>query len=75
VLGIERVGLHDNFFELGGTSLLAIQMVARARQVFEAELAVSSVFEGPTVHSLSRLIQASTSEALVSAGVPGGVRQ
>jgi len=74
VLGIDRVGLHDNFFELGGTSLLAIQMVARARQVFEAELSVAAVFEGPTVHSLGRLIRSGAREpgTLVSAGSPGG---
>jgi non-ribosomal peptide synthase protein (TIGR01720 family) len=32
MLGIEQVGIHDNFFELGGDSLLAMQVVARARQ-------------------------------------------
>ena len=31
VLGIERVGIHDNFFEAGGDSILALQVVARAR--------------------------------------------
>ncbi len=31
VLRVEAVGLHDNFFELGGDSILAIQIVARAR--------------------------------------------
>jgi amino acid adenylation domain-containing protein/non-ribosomal peptide synthase protein (TIGR01720 family) len=32
VLGLERVGVHDSFFELGGDSILAIQIIARARQ-------------------------------------------
>ncbi|HYG62667.1 MAG TPA: amino acid adenylation domain-containing protein [Thermoanaerobaculia bacterium] len=32
VLGVERVGVRDNFFELGGDSILAIQIVFRARQ-------------------------------------------
>jgi hypothetical protein len=51
-------------------------MMARARQAFEAELAVAAVFEGPTVHSLGRLIRAGGREsgALVSAGAPGGER-
>jgi amino acid adenylation domain-containing protein/non-ribosomal peptide synthase protein (TIGR01720 family) len=31
VLGVERIGIQDNFFELGGDSILAIQVVARAR--------------------------------------------
>ncbi|MBO0782037.1 MAG: hypothetical protein J2P37_24725, partial [Ktedonobacteraceae bacterium] len=32
VLGAERVGINDNFFELGGDSILAIQLVNRARR-------------------------------------------
>ncbi|MEV4251480.1 amino acid adenylation domain-containing protein, partial [Streptosporangium canum] len=32
VLGVERVGVEDGFFDLGGDSIIAIQLVARARQ-------------------------------------------
>jgi amino acid adenylation domain-containing protein/non-ribosomal peptide synthase protein (TIGR01720 family) len=32
VLGIGQVGIDDNFFALGGDSILALQMVSRARQ-------------------------------------------
>nr|WP_234834970.1 non-ribosomal peptide synthetase [Mycolicibacterium stellerae] len=31
ILGLERVGVDDPFFELGGDSILAMQVVARAR--------------------------------------------
>jgi amino acid adenylation domain-containing protein/non-ribosomal peptide synthase protein (TIGR01720 family) len=31
VLGLEQVGVDDSFFELGGDSILAMQVVARAR--------------------------------------------
>jgi glycopeptidolipid biosynthesis protein len=31
VLGLERVGVDDSFFDLGGDSILALQVVARAR--------------------------------------------
>ena len=31
VLGLERVGVDESFFELGGDSILAMQVVARAR--------------------------------------------
>jgi acyl transferase domain-containing protein/acyl carrier protein len=73
MLGIDRVGLHDSFFELGGSSLLAVQLVARVRAVFGVELSVAAVFEGPTVHSLSRLVGESAARggALVGAGSPG----
>ncbi|WP_437952670.1 non-ribosomal peptide synthase/polyketide synthase [Sorangium sp. So ce296] len=30
-LGVEQVGLHDNFFELGGDSIIALQVVGRAK--------------------------------------------
>jgi phthiocerol/phenolphthiocerol synthesis type-I polyketide synthase E len=56
LLGLEKVGIHDNFFELGGHSLLAIQMVTEIRTRLSAEVSVATLFEGPTVHSLSRLI-------------------
>ena len=32
VLGVERIGANDNFFELGGDSIIAIQVVSRARR-------------------------------------------
>ncbi len=56
LLGIERVGIHDNFFELGGHSLLAIQLVTAIRDALNAEVSVATLFEGPTVQSLSRLV-------------------
>ncbi|WP_168991353.1 condensation domain-containing protein, partial [Mycobacterium attenuatum] len=31
VLGVQRVGIDDSFFDLGGDSILAMQVVARAR--------------------------------------------
>jgi amino acid adenylation domain-containing protein/FkbM family methyltransferase len=57
VLEVEQVGMHDNFFELGGHSLLATQAVLRLRSVFEVELPLRSLFESPTVSSLSSRIE------------------
>ncbi|MGW7107128.1 amino acid adenylation domain-containing protein [Streptomyces xanthophaeus] len=53
VLGLPSVGVHDSFFELGGDSIVAIQMVNRAR---EAGLAISprDVFRQRTVAALAR---------------------
>ena len=56
LLGIEKVGVQDNFFDLGGHSLLAIQVVTRLKAELKAEVSVATLFEGPTVQSLSRLI-------------------
>jgi acyl carrier protein len=62
LLGIDKVGIHDSFFELGGHSLLAIQLVTEIRGALETEISVATLFEGPTVHSLSRLVSPETPE-------------
>lgn len=56
VLGLDHVGAHDNFFDAGGDSLLALRVVARAR---EAGLALRprTLFECQT---LARLADAAT---------------
>lgn len=56
MLSIPSIGVHTNFFELGGHSLLAIQLVTEIRAELDAEVSVATLFEGPTVESLSRLI-------------------
>ena len=62
LLGIEKVGIQDNFFDLGGHSLLAIQVVTRTKAELGAEISIATLFEGPTVESLCRLIGASPEE-------------
>ncbi|ASZ12156.1 non-ribosomal peptide synthetase [Chitinophaga sp. MD30] len=54
LLGVEQVGIHDNFFELGGDSIIAIQLVSRARRG-GCPLEVGDVFEHPTISKLSSL--------------------
>jgi acyl transferase domain-containing protein/acyl carrier protein len=56
LLGVEKVGTQDNFFDLGGHSLLAIQVVTRIKAELTAEVSVATLFEAPTVESLSRLL-------------------
>ncbi|MFD1147728.1 amino acid adenylation domain-containing protein [Saccharothrix hoggarensis] len=52
VLGLQRVGVDDSFFDLGGDSIVAIQLVSRARR---AGLRFSSrdVFQRKTAEGLA----------------------
>jgi amino acid adenylation domain-containing protein/non-ribosomal peptide synthase protein (TIGR01720 family) len=52
VLRRNNIGVHDNFFELGGDSILAIQVVARARNA-GLEIAPAQVVRFQTVASLA----------------------
>jgi NAD(P)-dependent dehydrogenase (short-subunit alcohol dehydrogenase family) len=56
LLGIEPVGVHDNFFDLGGNSLMAIRIIARLKSELGVDVSEVSIFEGPTVAALTRLL-------------------
>jgi amino acid adenylation domain-containing protein len=51
-----ELGAESNFFDIGGNSLLATQVVNRARRHFGIELPVAAMFESPTIRSLGALI-------------------
>ena len=53
LLAVDRIGRHDDFFALGGTSLLAMRLVARARDALTVQATVRDVFECPTLAGLA----------------------
>jgi acyl carrier protein len=53
LLGIQDVRDDDDFFDLGGTSLLAVQLIARVREVYGVRLPMRSVFDTPTVREMA----------------------
>jgi NAD(P)-dependent dehydrogenase (short-subunit alcohol dehydrogenase family)/acyl carrier protein len=57
VLGVEPVGIDDNFFELGGNSLIGIQLVAQLKQEFNVTIPTVSLYEGPTVSAIAKILR------------------
>lgn len=56
VLRADHIPLAVSFFELGGHSLLAMQVIARIREIFDIELPVRALFQGPTLEKLARTV-------------------
>ena len=54
---IERIGVHDNFFDLGGHSLMAVQLVAKLRQIFSNEIPQHIILKTPTIRKLAEFIE------------------
>lgn len=57
VLGIEQIGSDDNFFDLGGDSLTSIKVISMLRETFQVSLPPTTLFDKPTVASLSELVE------------------
>jgi acyl carrier protein len=62
-----QVGIHDNFFELGGNSLIAIQLMARLRTLFQVEIPLRRLFETPTIADMALAIEQIQSEKIEQA--------
>jgi amino acid adenylation domain-containing protein len=67
VLGVERVGVDDSFFDLGGDSLSAMRVIAAINTALDAQLAVRTLFEAPSVGSLSRHLDSDDSSVAAPA--------
>jgi len=52
VLKRKPVGIRDSFFETGGNSLKAMQLVARMRKEFNAEVDIMTLYQHPTVEKI-----------------------
>jgi hypothetical protein len=59
---VESVGLDENFFDLGGHSLLLLEAHRRLQAQIKAPLPVVTLFQYPTVRSLSLFLSGETSK-------------
>ncbi|MBI2694752.1 MAG: amino acid adenylation domain-containing protein, partial [Mycobacterium nebraskense] len=74
VLGLERVGVDESFFDLGGDSLSAMRLIDSINKALDSHLAVRTVFDAPSVRSLSEQLDRHESPAgdVLFASVHGG---
>jgi polyketide synthase PksJ len=58
VLGKDKdiIGIHDNFFDIGGNSLHIIRVNSRLKEAFQRDIPVVTMFNYPTITSLSRYL-------------------
>lgn len=61
ILGLQKVGIDDNFFEIGGDSILALQVVARAKNAGFL-ISAGELYELATVRYLA------TKKAIITSG-------
>jgi non-ribosomal peptide synthetase component F len=54
VLGVDRVGVDESFFDLGGDSLSAMRVIVAINTALDSDLAVPTLFDAPSVRSLSQ---------------------
>ncbi|MEP7356667.1 MAG: thioesterase domain-containing protein, partial [Anaerolineales bacterium] len=57
VLKVAPVGIEDNFFDLGGHSLAAVALLARVARLTGQSLAMTTLFQAPTVAQLAALLR------------------
>jgi acyl carrier protein len=73
VLGVDRVGVDESFFALGGDSFSAMRVIAAINTALDTHLAVPTLFDAPTVSSLSQqLSREASSVEDVPAASPAG---
>ena len=63
VLNIDQVGRDDNFFEVGGSSLLLVQVNGLLIEKFGRDIAITDLFQFPTIAALAQHLGVGTSKA------------
>ncbi len=57
ILKIDRCGLHSDFFRLGGDSLLALAFLSQLQNEFGKEIAITSLYEKPTILDIASTLE------------------
>ncbi|WP_212004915.1 non-ribosomal peptide synthase/polyketide synthase [Chitinophaga sp. HK235] len=68
-LEVAQVGTSNNYFEAGGNSLLAIHLIATIRKKLTGEIAISDIFDYPTIGELAKVLdQRAAAKSIAQAG-------
>ena len=70
LLNVKEIGIDDNFFELGGHSLIAIQFMIQIEKANGHGLPLATLFEYPTVRTLSKLLDGQNRPTTYTSLVP-----
>ncbi|MBB6127527.1 polyketide synthase [Mucilaginibacter lappiensis] len=65
LLQLDKIGLDDNFFQIGGNSLLALKTIAELKQQYNYTIAVTKLYQYPTVAGLANLLSGTNKTALL----------
>jgi aryl carrier-like protein len=57
LLAIPRLSVEEDLLSLGGSSLTAMRLILRVRDVFGVELTIHDLFSVPTVAAMARLLE------------------
>jgi aryl carrier-like protein len=63
LLDVRPVGVRDDFFDVGGHSLLAVRLVAQIQRKLGRRIAMSQLYEEPTIEHLARLLRSESPAA------------
>src|SRR5262249_59859329 len=57
LVAVPRLSVDEDFLSLGGSSLTAMRLIVRVRDVFGVELTVHDLLSAPTVAAMARLLE------------------
>ncbi len=75
LLGIDEIGVEDNFFDLGGNSLIGLKVISALKAELGIDIAITKLFEGPTVRALARVVAHTDAEASFAESESRGERR
>lgn len=63
LFGFNVSDVEENYFAIGGDSLVATRLIAEIQKTFRSKISISTIFENPTIKSLSKVIAEGEKEA------------